>query len=647
MSASCAPEKFTVGDTESIRVRRVKDCLSRLQTARDSAAALRASVCRDVTSTVCYDVSEIVCYGVSEEICTEVTTIVTQQIDPSSQWIAWPNRSSWGIAVDPSNNSYVLSRPADSDPANTSFVVVTYDPTGLKIAVAYRPLPAYADPPVVLSVWPVWDICSSCLFIAESISSFDVATDGTDVRLIKYDPVTITFQETPAITLTGYYFAASIALSDRNGNIHVIANSTYDSAPSNATIYTYDTNLTPGISGEIANTSSYVRILHESCVDASQNLYIAFQDVSGTDPDITEFHTLCKLDMGLTLTWKLEIPFLSANTLYNYSSVVTDEAQLYYFYADGRDVYFTKVSPTDGSALPPTVIYSSIYGDDGHIIDLSVTRNANGRVFYMLMDATLAADNPQSPWLRRVAEIDVSSGVTVWSETYDDQGYQIGQPLTGSTEEFLWVIYNRNETEYPVEQYLLQEEVTVTETICDISYSQICDISESTVCSTEVKQVCECPCPNPTPSRQITTVADSDYILSRLAECPITVTNADTGGSCLGATTTGQPTTRAVVVKPVVTSAPSALHHVRTHHRIRRIEDVAQPARTNTSSARTARLRSELATRRPERHAEHFRPQIPLPPCPVRLPRQPGVPTARTLPCNPGFQSVDFSSPIA
>ena len=68
-----------------------------------------------------------------------------------------------------------------------------------------------------------------------------------------------------------------------------------------------------------------------------------------------------------------------------------------------------------------------------------------------------------------------------------------------------------------------------------------------------------------------------------------------------------------------------------------------------SASEVTARRRAGIeAAARSRRHAEHFRAEIPPPPCrEVRRGPQPGVPIAPDPPCNIGNQRVDYSNPRA
>jgi hypothetical protein len=153
-------------------------------------------------------------------------------------------------------------------------------------------------------------------------------------------------------------------------------------------------------------------------------------------------------------------------------------------------------------------------------------------------------------------------------------------------------------------------------------------------------------CPTPLQRPDRTTVAESDYVLGKLSECPLILENGERGAACDSTTPSGVATLARTPLLQA-TAKPTDLHIQRTHHRVRRIEDVARFARPRTASGYTARLRTGLANYKPQRHAEHYRAVIPLPPCPVPFTGNPGVPIAPQTPCNEGFQSVDYSNPRA
>jgi hypothetical protein len=355
-----------------------------------------------------------------------------------------------------------------------------------------------------------------------------------------------------------------------------------------------------------------------------------------TSVSASTYFTIRKLDPSLTGQWDLSFNYVLPRRV-NHASLTTNSLSLNFLYINGADLTYVKLG-LDGSILSTQIIYTT---PDPYIpVGLSSTLNTNDRLFYLLLQQN-------GTYVNTVGEIDTSANTILWSEDLSGAFYT-SQPVTTSTPDYLWLFYASDI--YHTRQYDLQETVIITETICDISYGIVCDISYGTVCVEDTKQICvenpiKC-CHTPTESRETSTVAESDYLLSKLAACPIYHINNDTGGTCINTRAALRPTTRSLVI-PVVVSSPSHLHQARSHHRIHGIDEVARLVRSPASSTVTARTRVNLQNFKPSRHSEHFRNRPPLPPCPVPHFKQPGVPIAPQTPCNPGNQTVDYSNPLA
>lgn len=146
-------------------------------------------------------------------------------------------------------------------------------------------------------------------------------------------------------------------------------------------------------------------------------------------------------------------------------------------------------------------------------------------------------------------------------------------------------------------------------------------------------------------------ISEHDRILREAVRCPIYYKNLDTGGKCrhLLKNIHAPVSAGTLLSSPYSTTSPHGLHIYRVSDRIRGIEEISQLVRGASASEVTARRRASIeAAARSRRHAEHFRAEIPPPPCrEVRRGPQPGVPIAPDPPCNIGNQRVDYSNPRA
>jgi hypothetical protein len=162
-----------------------------------------------------------------------------------------------------------------------------------------------------------------------------------------------------------------------------------------------------------------------------------------------------------------------------------------------------------------------------------------------------------------------------------------------------------------------------------------------------------CP-PLPSQNHRQTTIGERDRALREVARCPFYFRNPHTGGICPNPQdlvhATDRNTDGGGVTPLLETTQPGRIHQYRTHPRIRGIDEITRLVRSPTAGEVTARRRVaiETAAAAAVRHGEHFRAEIPRPPCrlPVTGP-QPGVPLAPVTPCNPGTQRVDYSNPRA
>lgn len=156
----------------------------------------------------------------------------------------------------------------------------------------------------------------------------------------------------------------------------------------------------------------------------------------------------------------------------------------------------------------------------------------------------------------------------------------------------------------------------------------------------------------PTPRRLLTTIGERDRALATISRCPFYYRNPHTGALCPGQSATVNDTDRQQSHNPpaplLETTRPYRIHQYRTHPRIRGIDEITRLARSTTAGELAARRRAavENAFDNRRRHAEHFRAEIPPPPCrPPQQGPQAGVPLAPQTPCIPGLQSVDSRIP--
>ena len=152
------------------------------------------------------------------------------------------------------------------------------------------------------------------------------------------------------------------------------------------------------------------------------------------------------------------------------------------------------------------------------------------------------------------------------------------------------------------------------------------------------------------PVHRAATMSEHHRLLQKLTWCPLYYRNYDIGGKCSGSVPLlyETPSADTLLASQHSTTSPHGLHIYRVADRVRGIEEIAQLVRGPTSSEVTARRRAgiEAAARRARRHSEHFRAEIPRPPCrEVRRGPQPGVPLAPIPPCNIGNERVDYSNP--
>lgn len=154
--------------------------------------------------------------------------------------------------------------------------------------------------------------------------------------------------------------------------------------------------------------------------------------------------------------------------------------------------------------------------------------------------------------------------------------------------------------------------------------------------------------PNPLNSH---TVGERERILREVVRCPLYFRNGTSESSFCGSITANE----ANRMPPPIPQNRSitGTHAVRSHQRVRGIEELVRVARTPHASELTARRRSAIESTAPyrQRHAEHFRLLPPLPVSLCRVPATeapPGVPRKLQLPpCIPGQQRVDYSNPTA
>lgn len=149
--------------------------------------------------------------------------------------------------------------------------------------------------------------------------------------------------------------------------------------------------------------------------------------------------------------------------------------------------------------------------------------------------------------------------------------------------------------------------------------------------------------------RLVITIGERDRALTEVSRCPVYYRNPHTGALCPGQAATHNDTDRHQSNNPpaplLETTRPYRIHQYRTHPRIRGIDEITRLVRSTTAGELTARRRAAIESSS-ARHAEHFRAEIPPPPCrPPQRGQQAGVPLAPQTPCIPGLQRVDARIP--
>jgi hypothetical protein len=163
------------------------------------------------------------------------------------------------------------------------------------------------------------------------------------------------------------------------------------------------------------------------------------------------------------------------------------------------------------------------------------------------------------------------------------------------------------------------------------------------------------PCRAPSPTRRrFTTLGERDRLLREISRCSFYRRNPHTGALCPDQRATAHDVSRNISSSSggsLEVTRPHSIHQYRTHPRLRGIDDITVLVRSPSAGELTARRRTaiETAARNAVRHSEHYRTQVPPPPCRVPNTRpQPGVPIRPgTIPCNPGTLRVDYSNPLA
>ena len=341
------------------------------------------------------------------------------------------------------------------------------------------------------------------------------------------------------------------------------------------------------------------------------------------------------------LAWALDDPLINTGRVYSVSCVPAPDVLLYLYstVAAGFGTFFLASVSYTGVVLSVVPVPGlNVLGLSRY---LSFTRNPTDRLFVAYTAVgDICGGTPPPPdvgW-QIFAEI-LRDGNTVWSNQtpfYNPADQSRLTPNTSrdathtlqATADELWMTYQTNG-------------VVPGGTKSAVQYDSVVAKFQLEACTSVQIPVC-CPLPTQRPDR--TTVAESDYVLGKLSECTLILENGNRGAACDTATPSGVASRTPVFQAQ---AKPTDLRIERTHPRVRRIEDVARFARPRTSSGYTARLRAGLTNYKPQRHAEHYRATIPLPPCPVPFRGNPGVPIAPITPCNEGFQSVDYSNPRA
>ncbi len=219
------------------------------------------------------------------------------------------------------------------------------------------------------------------------------------------------------------------------------------------------------------------------------------------------------------------------------------------------------------------------------------------------------------------------AGEVIWfvqTADYNPAGTTNALLGLATTDRFLWLAYQTlapfpgqtqtNEEDSVAIQFALRECFEITE------------------------QICQCPVYRAAQDfRTVHHRRESEQVLRRAVQCPLTYQNRDVAGLC--------PVQYVGISQ---SSSPYALRTERTFSRIQGVHEVCKPARSVAGSELTARIRArtENSNAALSRHSEHFR-TLP-PPRPCRLYQtgpQPGVPIAPTTPCNLGNQRVDYRSP--
>lgn len=166
-------------------------------------------------------------------------------------------------------------------------------------------------------------------------------------------------------------------------------------------------------------------------------------------------------------------------------------------------------------------------------------------------------------------------------------------------------------------------------------------IEQMSVTSVGNEGVDSCFCKSPG-SNRLQTPIESQRLVSRITNCDLIYdNNRQHSVNCLTSQEVANGS-RSLTNGSTVTD----IVHTRSHHRVRSIDELSRSNRRASASERTSRLRDNLTNNRylQVRHAEHFRTQIPLPPCPGPRQTNPG---RQRVGCNEGFSNVGLSDPLA
>ena len=589
------------GEAESTRVRLLQEAIVAANTQEIAAAA-----CYDVSVNVCTD--DTVCTDVNVETILQISpaedrwsqTVPISPIDGRWSQIVPAAQNTFSIAVDPEQNSYVISIVNLED--STYFRIHSYDVNGALRA-------SFSQTPIADTTWwrhydtiILWDRFASRLFVAELVlyRNYEIRTNEFKARIYAFDStLQITAISAPLVSSSIYNPIISF-MSNQQGRLFLYMQ--YNG------VYIYDIGLTIVKSGP-QNALIFTNFYESGCDAAGNALYVfGYQNN----------FIIQSIDTNASLLWSMTITAISNNPeVRPPSSLLISPDMLRFFYVSGTTILMQTISLA-GTLLTSTTLFDA---PPPFIEFISTAQNANGRIFLYI--------NTEGACTLRELN---GAGSILWSI-----------PIMGTIQflralrcnnQYLWLTYA--DTEFQLRQFLLERTVQVTERVCETAIASNCNTAIVSICKT---------CLTPPPPPQIqepTTPNQLSFILDRAVACPTRYVTPYATSGCQPLYTASIPPLTGPDVEPP--QGPAVVTVYRKFPRIGGIDDISKPLVGRSSSDRTARIRAGIISQSQTRYVQTVLPVVPYPARPSNPP-QPGVPVAPMNGCNPGARRVDFSNP--